>query len=103
MIAAPGLGAWLILSALLFMVGLYGVLSRRNLVGILLSVELMTNAVNLNLVAFAHAHGDILGQVFALFSVALTVAEVGVGLALVILVFRSKSGIDADDVDLMRG
>jgi len=101
--AGPGLHAWLLLAAVLFCVGLYGVMSRRNLVAVLCSVELMANAVNINLAAFSRFHGDLLGQAFALFSVALTVAEVGVGLAIVILVYRSRKGIDIDDLDLLRG
>ena len=86
----------LFLSATLFSVGVYGVLSRRNVVGILLSVELMMNAVNINLVAFSHYHGNHIGQVFAVFSIALTVAEVVVGLALVILLYRAKSDVAID-------
>ena len=101
--AGPGLHAWLLLAAVLFCIGLYGVMSRRNLVAILCSVELMANAVNINLVAFSRFHGDLLGQAFALFSVALTVAEVGVGLAIVILVYRARKGIDVDELDLLRG
>lgn len=101
--AGPGLEAWLLLSAVLFSVGLYGVLSRRNLVAILCSVELMANAVNLNLVAMSRFHGDLLGQAFALFAMALTVAEVGVGLAIVILVYRSRQGIDVDDLSELKG
>lgn len=87
---------YLLLSSCLFTVGLYGVLTRRNAIGLLLSVELMANAVNINLVAFARHHGDHVGQVFALFAVALTVAEVVVGLALVILLYRSRPPGDAE-------
>ncbi len=101
--AGPGLEAWLLLSAALFCIGLYGVTTRRNLVAVLCSVELMANAVNINLVAFSRFHGDLLGQAFTLFAIALTVAEVGVGLAIVILVYRSRKGIDIDDLDLLRG
>lgn len=101
--AGPGLVEWLLLAAVLFSIGLYGVLTRKNLVAILLSVELMANAVNLNLIAFSHFQGNLEGQVFALFSIALTVAEVGVGLAIVILVYRQKGGIDADELRELRG
>lgn len=107
--AGPGLEAWLLLAAALFSIGLYGVMSRRNLVAILCSVELMANAVNINLVAFSRFHGDLVGQAFALFSMALTVAEVGVGLAIVMLVYRARrgdgedGGIDADELTELRG
>ncbi|MBK8996325.1 MAG: NADH-quinone oxidoreductase subunit NuoK [Myxococcales bacterium] len=86
----------LLLSAALFCVGIYGVVSRRNAVGILLSVELMMNAVNINLVAFSHYRGDHVGQTFAVFSIALTVAEVVVGLALVILLYRARKDVAVD-------
>jgi NADH-quinone oxidoreductase subunit K len=83
----------LLLTAALFSVGLYGVISRRNAIGILLGVELMMNAANINLVAFAHFRGDHVGQTFAVFAIALTVAEVVVGLALVILLYRSRKDV----------
>jgi NADH-quinone oxidoreductase subunit K len=86
----------LLLSAALFCVGIYGVVSRKNAVGILLSVELMMNAVNINLVAFSHYRGDHVGQTFAVFSIALTVAEVVVGLALVILLYRAQKDVGVD-------
>lgn len=94
---------YLLLAAALFCIGIYGLLTRRNAIGILLSVELMANAVNINLVAFAAAHGDHLGQVFALFSTAITVAEVAVGLALVILVFRSRRSVLVDELGELKG
>lgn len=99
----PGLAAYQLLAGALFALGVYGVLTRRNLVAILLSVELMANAVNINLVAFSRFAGDLLGQAFALFGIALTVAEVGVGLAIVILLYRTRSGIDADQATAMKG
>jgi NADH-quinone oxidoreductase subunit K len=79
------------------------VLTRRNAVGILLGIELMLNAVNINLVAFARLHGDVTGLLFAVFTIAITVAEVAVGLAIVILIFRVRRTIDADRLDLLRG
>jgi NADH-quinone oxidoreductase subunit K len=97
------LDAYLVLAALVFVIGLYGVLTRRNAVGILLGIELMLNAVNINLVAFARFHGDVGGLVFALFTIAITVAEVAVGLAIVIVIFRVRRTIDADHLDLLRG
>ncbi len=97
------LHAYLTLAALVFVIGIYGVLTRRNAVGILLGIELMLNAVNINLVAFARFHGDVAGIVFALFTIAITVAEVAVGLAIVIVIFRVRKTIDADHLDLLRG
>jgi NADH-quinone oxidoreductase subunit K len=100
---APGLSHYLVVAALVFAIGLFGVLTRRNAVGILLGIELMLNAVNINLVAFARLHGDVTGLLFAVFTIAITVAEVAVGLAIVILIFRVRRTIDADRLDLLRG
>ena len=93
----------LLLAALLFSIGVFGLLTRRNAVGILLSVELMANAVNINLVAFSRVHGGATGQVFALFAIALTVAEVAIGLALVILLARTRKSIDVTEARDMHG
>ena len=98
-----GLGAYLALAALVFAIGLFGVLTRRNAVGILLGIELMLNAVNINLVAFSRFSGDLAGIVFALFTIAVTVAEVAVGLAIVIVIFRVRRTVEADHLDLLRG
>ena len=92
-----------IVSAALFAVGLYGVLARRSAVLILMSIELMLNAVNINLVVFGVQHGVVSGQVFALFVIAVAAAEVGVGLAIVLLLYRNRTSIDVEDFDLMRG
>jgi NADH-quinone oxidoreductase subunit K len=97
------LQAWLLLSSALFCVGVYGVLTRRNAVGILVSVELMANAANINLVAFSRFHGAVDGQVFALFTTAITVCEAAVGLALVILLYRSRKNILVDQAAELRG
>jgi NADH-quinone oxidoreductase subunit K len=97
------LGAYLTLAALLFAIGLFGVLTRRNAVGILLGIELMLNAVNINLVAFGRFHADLSGMIFTLFTIAITVAEVAVGLAIVIVIFRVRRTIEADHLDLLRG
>jgi NADH-quinone oxidoreductase subunit K len=97
------LGAYLTLAALVFAIGLFGVLTRRNAVGILLGIELMLNAVNINLVAFARFHGDLGGVIFTLFTIAITVAEVAVGLAIVIVIFRVRRTVEADHLDLLRG
>jgi NADH-quinone oxidoreductase subunit K len=95
--------AYLTLAALVFAIGLFGVLTRRNAVGILLGIELMLNAVNINLVAFARFHADVVGMIFTLFTIAITVAEVAVGLAIVIVIFRVRRTVEADHLDLLRG
>ena len=97
------LTAYLTLAALVFAIGLFGVLTRRNAIGILLGIELMLNAVNINLVAFARFHGELLGLVFTLFTIAITVAEVALGLAIVIVIFRVRRTVEADRLDLLRG
>ncbi|HEC11449.1 MAG TPA: NADH-quinone oxidoreductase subunit NuoK [Acidimicrobiales bacterium] len=94
---------FLILGAVLFCTGVYGVLARRNAVMVLMSIELMLNAVNINLLTFGLVVGSISGQVFALFTIAIAAAEVGVGLALVLLIYRNRSNIDVEELDLMHG
>ncbi|HEV3398548.1 MAG TPA: NADH-quinone oxidoreductase subunit NuoK [Actinomycetes bacterium] len=94
---------FLLLAAFLFCVGIYGVLARRNGVLVLMSIELILNAVNINLVAFGAFHDTVAGQVFALFVIAVAAAEVGVGLAIVLLIYRNKHSIDLTEVDLMKG
>jgi NADH-quinone oxidoreductase subunit K len=97
------LQAYLLLAAVVFAIGLFGVLTRRNAVGILLGIELMLNAVNINLVAFSRFRADVGGLVFTMFTIAITVAEVAVGLAIVIAIFRVRRTIEADHLDLLRG
>ncbi len=96
----------LLLATFLFCLGVYGVIARRNAVLVLISVELMLNAVNINLVAFQNllfpADVAVSGQMFALFIIAVAAAEVGVGLAIVFNLFRNRASVDVDDVDLMR-
>jgi NADH-quinone oxidoreductase subunit K len=94
--------AILIVSALIFAIGLYGALCRRNAIGILMCVELMLNGANLNLVAFSRLHHIPIGQVFALFVIALAAAAVVVGLAIVILVYRQMEDINVDKFNLMK-
>jgi NADH-quinone oxidoreductase subunit K len=101
--ASISLQGYLVLAAVLFAVGLFGVVTRRNTIGILLGIELMLNAVNINLVAFARFNGDVAGMVFTLFTISITVAEVALGLALVILIFRVRRTAIADHLDLLRG
>ncbi len=94
---------FLVLSALLFSIGIYGVLARQHAVMVLLSIELMLNAVNINLVAFSALLRDVAGQVFALFVIAVAAAEVGVGLAIVLLIYRNRVAVNLDEIDLMKG
>jgi NADH:ubiquinone oxidoreductase subunit K len=95
---------FLLLGAALFSIGVYGVLSRRNAVLVLLSVELMLAAVNINLVAFDRLTRDpeAGGQIFALFLIAVAAAEVGIGLAIVLMIFRNRKSANVDELDLMR-
>ncbi len=97
------LNEFLLLGAVLFCIGVYGVLSRRNGVAVLMSIELILNAVSINLVAFGALNQDIGGQVFALFVITVAAAEVGVGLAIVLLIYRNRRSVDLDDVSLMKG
>jgi len=94
---------YLILAAALFSIGVYGVLARRHAVLVLMSVELMLNAVNINLVAFSSAIQDVSGQVFALFVITIAAAEVGVGLAIVLLIYRNMASPNLDRVHEMKG
>ncbi len=95
---------FLVLAALLFSLGIYGVLVRRNAVLVLLSVELMLTAVNINLVAFGSMLQEsvLTGQIFALFVITVAAAEVGIGLAIVVLIFRNRSSSNIDELDLMK-
>jgi NADH-quinone oxidoreductase subunit K len=96
----------LLLATLLFSIGVYGIIARRNAVLVLISVELMLNAVNINLVAFQNllfpAEAAASGQLFALFIIGVAAAEVGVGLAIVFNLFRNRATVDVDRVDAMR-
>src|SRR5213593_2923082 len=92
----------LFFGAVLFSCGIYGVLARRNAVLVLMSIELMLNGVNVNLVAFSSQLKDITGQIFALFVITVAAAEIGIGLAIVILIYRNRESINVDDVNLMK-
>ena len=98
------LSQFLVLAAALFALGIYGLLVRRNIVLILLSVELMLNAVNINLIAFESVFrsSDVVGQVFAIFVITVAAAEVGVGLAIVLMIFRNRKSASVDELSLMR-
>ena len=93
---------YLLLSAALFMIGVFGVLTRRNIIVIFMSIELILNAVNINLLAFSRSVGNSFGQVFAVFVIAVAVAEAAVGLGIIVAFYRNKETINIDDMNLMR-
>ena len=95
-------GYYLILAAALFVVGLVGLLVRRNIIVMFMCVELMLNSVNLTFVTFARIHGDLRGQVLSFFVMAVAAAEVTVGLALIVNLFRIKASTNADEIDGLR-
>ena len=99
-----GLEHYLILSAVLFSIGLYGVLSRRNAVVILMCVEIMLNAVNITMVAFSRyvVSMALTGQIFAIFIIVVAAAEAAVGIAIIIAIYRSRQSVDVDKFDLMK-
>ena len=97
------LNNFLILGAFLFCTGLYGVLARKNAVLVLMSIELMLNAVNINLVAFSAFRTNVTGQVFSLFIITIAAAEVGAGLAIVLLIYRNSRSVDLDQADQLKG
>ena len=94
---------FLLLSAALFCIGVFGVIARKNAVMVLMSIELILNSVNLNLVAFALMNNNIDGQVFALFVIAVAAAEVGVGLGMVLMIFRNRRSIALDELSELKG
>ena len=94
---------FLLLAAVLFCIGVFGVIARRNAVMVLMSIELVLSSVNLNLIAFALMNDDVDGQVFALFVIAIAAAEVGVGLAMVLLIYRNRRSISLDELSEMKG
>lgn len=98
-----GLQAYLTLAAVLFCIGLFGVITRRNTIGILLGIELMLNSVNINLVAFSRFNGEVIGMVFSVFTICMTVSEAALGLAIAILLFRVRRTSTADHLDLLKG
>jgi len=93
---------FLVLSAALFMLGIIGVMTRRNVIIILMSMELMLNAVNINLIAFSRQLGDVTGQVFAVFVICVAAAEAAVGLGIILAFYRNKETINIDEMNLMR-
>jgi NADH-quinone oxidoreductase subunit K len=97
------LAAYQILAAMLFTVGLVGVLVRRNALVIFMSIELMLNAVNLSFVAFSKANGQMDGQIFVFFVMSVAAAEVAVGLAILVAIFRNRETASVDEVHLLKG
>ena len=93
---------YLFLSLALFTIGVIGVLTRRNVIIILMSIELILNAVNINLVAFSRMFGNVNGQIFAIFVITDAAAEAAVGLGLIIALFRNKETVNADEIDLLK-
>ena len=93
---------YLLLSAAIFCIGVYGILTRRNALVFLMSVELMLNAANINLVAFSFYHGNLSGQVFSLFTMALAAAEVAIGIGIILVLYRNFDNIDVTKAATMR-
>ena len=99
-----GLGHYLTVAAILFTIGIFGIfLNRKNVIVILMSVELMLLAVNLNLVAFSAFHHDLVGQIFALIVLTVAAAEAAIGLAIIVVYFRNRGTIAVEDINLMKG
>jgi NADH-quinone oxidoreductase subunit K len=93
---------YLLLSAAIFCIGLFGILTRRNALVFLMSVELMLNAANINLVAFSLQHGNLTGQVFSLFTMALAAAEVAIGIGIILVLYRNFTDVDVTKAATMR-
>jgi NADH-quinone oxidoreductase subunit K len=93
---------YLVLSTALFFIGVIGVMTRRNIIIILLSIELMLNAVNINLISFAYHLGNEIGQVFAVFVICVAAAEAAVGLGIILAFYRNKETVNIDEMNLMR-
>jgi len=98
------LAHYLTLAAILFSIGVFGIfLNRKNVIIILMSIELMLLAVNINLVAFSWALGDLVGQIFAMFVLTVAAAEAAIGLAILVVYFRNRGSIEVEDVNMMKG
>ena len=99
-----GIGPFLVVSAILLVLGVFGIfLNRKNVIIMLMSIELILLAVNINLVAFSAALGDLVGQIFAMFVLTVAAAEASIGLAIVVVYFRNRGSIQVEDVNLMKG
>ena len=104
LIGGVGLEAFLMVAAMLFVIGIFGIfLNRKNVIVVLMSIELMLLAVNINLVAFSAHLGDLVGQVFALFVLPVAAAEAAIGLAILVCFFRVRGTIAVEDVNMMKG
>jgi NADH-quinone oxidoreductase subunit K len=93
----------LVFSVVLFLVGVAGVLARRNIIIVLMSIELMMNSANINFVLFSRQLGDLAGQVFGVFTIVVAAGEVAVGLAILIALFRNKDTVNIDEINIMKG
>lgn len=100
-----GLEHFLTLSAIIFVIGLFGALTKRHAIAVLMSIELMLNAVNIAMVAFSRwrVPAELTGQVFALFIIVIAAAEAAVGLAIVMAIYRSRQSVEVDNIDLLKG
>ncbi|OCX61131.1 NADH-quinone oxidoreductase subunit K [Thioclava sp. SK-1] len=99
-----GIEHYLAVAAALFVTGIFGIfVNRKNVIVILMSIELMLLAVNINLVAFSTYHGDLAGQVFTMFVLTVAAAEAAIGLAILVVFFRNRGSIDVEDVNMMKG
>ncbi|MFN3945579.1 MAG: NADH-quinone oxidoreductase subunit NuoK [Allosphingosinicella sp.] len=99
-----GLGHYLAVGAILFVIGVFGIfLNRKNVIVILMAIELILLAVNVNLIAFSSYLGDMVGQVFAMFVITVAAAEAAIGLAILVIYFRNRGTIAVDDINQMRG
>lgn len=94
---------YIILSSILFIIGAAGVLLRRNILVVLMSIELILNSVNINLVAFSYFHQDLKGQIFSIFVITIAAAEVAVALGILIALVRNRSAINVDEIQTMKG
>ncbi len=99
-----GLSHYLTVAAILFTLGIFGIfLNRKNVIVILMSIELMLLSVNINLIAFSTALGDLVGQIFAMFVLTVAAAEAAIGLAILVVYFRNRGSIEVEDINLMKG
>jgi NADH-quinone oxidoreductase subunit K len=98
-----GLNHYLVLSSILFAIGLYGVMRRKNLLMLFFATEILLNSVNISFAAISHYYGDLTGQMFAFFIIAIAASEVAVGLGLLIVWYKRHNSIDLDEMSVMRG
>ena len=94
---------YLVLSSLLFTIGIFGIVARKNMITVLMSIELVLNSVNLNLIAFSYQLSDLTGQIFAIFIMTVAAAEAAIGLAILVVLFRNTRSINVDELDRLKG